>query len=478
MAESLPPSPVSKGDLIAGKYRVGGVIASGGMGVVVEGRHEALDQRVAIKFLRPQTAKSAEAKERFMREARAAARIESEHVVRVFDVGMHEGKIPYMVMELLEGMDLDREMHLRGPLPVVEAVDRIVQALEAVAEAHAMGIVHRDLKPSNLYLASRAGKTKKRVKVLDFGISKVAAEALLSASLTSTKSVLGSPGYMSPEQVRNTKSVDARGDVWSIGVILYELLSGRSAYSGESLGDVFAKIREEPLVSIRTYRPDVPPALDAVIAKCLERDRDKRFPNAGVLREALLPFASESGARGALDSITEAEPDAFARAAMDQATLDVPKDLPPSGNTISATSSQADVANDAETPKLSQRRVVIGLAAVAAVLLVAAAVGLRSSPSVSQTSAVVSPPTTSARSPAESGPPAPLGETMEEPAAALAPASSPTPSASDGPPKGPRSPAAGKVARPPSTRPATSVNTPPPRSSAPPPSKKANDLGI
>jgi eukaryotic-like serine/threonine-protein kinase len=450
------------------------------MGIVVEGRHEALDQRVAIKFLRPQTAKSAEAKERFMREARAAARIESEHVVRVFDVGMHEGSIPYMVMEFLEGMDLDREMHLRGPLPVVEAVDRIVQALEAVAEAHAMGIVHRDLKPSNLFLASRAGKSKKRVKVLDFGISKVAAEALLSASLTSNKSVLGSPGYMSPEQVRNTKSVDARGDVWSMGVILHELLSGRPAFSGESLGDVFAKIREEPLASIRTYRPEVSPALDAVIAKCVERDREKRYPNAGVLREALLPFASESAARGALDSIAEAQPDTVARAVMDQETLDVPRELLPSGNTISATSSQADVAHNLETPKLAPRRIVIGVAAVAAVSLVAAAVALRSSPSVSQTPAVVSPPTISARSPAESGIPAPLGETMKEPAPALASAAAPPPSSSAEPSiSGPHSPAATKVARPPSTRPATSAKTPPPpRPSAPPPSKKANDLGI
>jgi serine/threonine-protein kinase len=197
-------------------------------------------------------------------------------------------------MELLEGEDLEQLVERRGPLPVHEAVWYVLETLEALGEAHARGIVHRDLKPSNLFL-SRSGD-RSRVKVLDFGISKL--ERGMEApqvSLTTTKSMLGSPGYMSPEQVRSSKNVDARTDIWSVGVILYELLQGSQAFVGETLGDVFAKIREEPLPSIRTVRPDVPEALDRILARCLERDRSQRFSSALELAQALRPYASPSG---------------------------------------------------------------------------------------------------------------------------------------------------------------------------------------
>jgi serine/threonine-protein kinase len=180
----------------------------------------------------------------------------------------------------------------------------MVEALEAICEAHAAGIVHRDLKPSNLFLADKADGSR-RVKVLDFGISKFARTAAPDVALTSTASMLGSPGYMSPEQVRSTKSVDVRTDIWSLGVILYELLTGVPAFTGETLGDVFAKIREEDLPPIRTRRPQVPRALAAVLGECLQRDRDKRIADAATLRRRLLPFAGAGDGRVRVSSPAE-----------------------------------------------------------------------------------------------------------------------------------------------------------------------------
>jgi eukaryotic-like serine/threonine-protein kinase len=276
------------GALIAGKYRLGEKLAKGGMGVVCAGAHEALDQQVAIKFLLPESSTKPEIVERFLREARAAAKIQSDHVVRVYDVGSHEGT-PYMVMEYLEGSDFSRLLDDGGALPIDETVEYVCQALEAVAEAHRIGIVHRDLKPANLFLALRSdGST--RVKVLDFGISKVDQGRDLNAALTSTHVMLGSPGYMSPEQVRSTKGVDARTDIWSIGVILYEALTGTVAYTGETLGDIFAKIREESLPPLRSVRAEVPTEIEAIVSKCLERKRENRFADGRELLQALSPF--------------------------------------------------------------------------------------------------------------------------------------------------------------------------------------------
>jgi tRNA A-37 threonylcarbamoyl transferase component Bud32 len=279
------------GTLIAGKYRVGEVLAAGGMGVVVEAEHTALGQRVAIKFLRPEAAREAEFVERFLREARAAASLQSDHVIRVFDIGTDERGVPFMVMELLAGNNLEEEIGARGPLPAAEATAYIVEALDAIVEAHAAGIVHRDLKPSNLFLAAKPDGSQ-RLRVLDFGIAKVSDTTVTDTALTSTKTMLGSPRYMSPEQVRSTKNVDGRTDVWALGVILYELLAGEPAFSGETVGDVFAKIREEDLPPIRGLRPDVPEGLAEVLHGCLQRDRGKRIADAVTLRSRLLPFTA------------------------------------------------------------------------------------------------------------------------------------------------------------------------------------------
>jgi serine/threonine protein kinase len=292
-------STIEPGAMIAGKYRVHRMLAEGGMGMIMEAEHVALGQRVAVKLLLPEMESRPEIIQRFLREARAAARLRSDHVVRVFDIGTDDRGLPFMVMELLSGVDIASEIETRGSLPFGEAVSYILEALDAIVEAHAAGIVHRDLKPANLFLSGSAGGTR-RVRVLDFGISKFTdvIDGMPDASITSSQSMLGSPAYMSPEQVRSTKGVDARTDVWALGVILYEMLTGVSAFDGDSLGDIFAKIREEDVPPLRNRCPDVPEELAAIVHACLVRDREKRMPDATTLRDRLRPFASRESQVG------------------------------------------------------------------------------------------------------------------------------------------------------------------------------------
>jgi len=299
MTESGPIA-VRAGDLVAGKYRVEGVIGLGGMGVVVAARHEQLDQRVAIKLVRDQVLRNPEAVQRFLREARAAAKLKSEHAARVLDVGTLESGAPYMVMEFLEGSDLAQMLEQRGPVPVDMAADWLAQACEALAEAHAIGIVHRDLKPQNLFLARTVGGAAS-VKVLDFGVSK-SAETIMSgpAALTRTRSMLGSPLYMAPEQMRSSRDVDARADVWALGVVLFELLTRRLPFEAETLPELCLKVVTDPPQSLSALRPDVPDAMTQVVLRCLEKEREKRFATAAELAAALAPFVP-SGSRAAVE---------------------------------------------------------------------------------------------------------------------------------------------------------------------------------
>jgi eukaryotic-like serine/threonine-protein kinase len=280
-------APVQEGEILDGKYRVDRVLGVGGMGIVVAATHVALNQRVAIKFLLPAALANAQVIERFAREARAAVQIQSEHVARVIDVGTLPTGSPYMVMEFLEGSDLAAVLEKDGGMPIDRAIGYILQACEAIAEAHALGIVHRDLKPANLFLARRPGR-EAIVKVLDFGISKTKDAA--SSGLTQTSAVMGSPYYMAPEQMMSSKDVDARSDIWALGIILYELLTGSPPFAGESMAEVVFAVTQRDPAPIQSKRADVPAELGNVIASCLARDPTQRYPNVAKLAAALAPF--------------------------------------------------------------------------------------------------------------------------------------------------------------------------------------------
>ncbi|MCC6217735.1 MAG: serine/threonine protein kinase [Polyangiaceae bacterium] len=280
---------VEPGVVLAGKYRVERVLGQGGMGYVVAARDLQLDRRVAVKFLLPEVLGVPDAAARFLREARASVRIQNEHVVRVIDVGTLETGAPYMVMEYLEGSDLGALVQQRGVLPVSEAADYVIQACAALAEAHASGIVHRDIKPANLFLAKRAGGSS-MIKVLDFGISKVTQAG--DAGLTKTSSMMGSPLYMSPEQMKNAKDVDARADQWALGCILYELTTGTTPFLGESIPQICAAILAQEPPPPSSHRPELPAEFEGVVMRCLRKTPEERFADVADLTAALVPFAS------------------------------------------------------------------------------------------------------------------------------------------------------------------------------------------
>jgi hypothetical protein len=320
---------VQVGQVLAGKYRVERVLGQGGMGVVVAATHLQLGQLFALKFLLPHMCEHAEAVARFAREARAAVQIQSEHVARVTDVGTLESGAPYMVMEYLQGSDLSEVLRARGPLPITEAVGFMLQACEAIAEAHALGIVHRDLKPANMFLTRRRDGSP-LVKVLDFGISKALQETLSSPSVTSTAAIMGSPLYMSPEQVRSSKSVDARSDVWALGVILQELLTGAPTYEAETASALMAMIAADPPTPLRQRRPDAPPQLEAVVLRCLEKDRERRVSNVAELARAIAPFGA-ADARASVERISRVLGEAAAPHSMPAATYDPGSAVLPAG---------------------------------------------------------------------------------------------------------------------------------------------------
>ncbi|WP_437510371.1 protein kinase domain-containing protein [Sorangium sp. So ce1099] len=287
-------APVVEGEVIAGKYRVDRVVGRGGMGMVVAASHLFLPQRVAIKLLLSDD--SPALVQRFLREARAAARLKGEHVVRVLDVGELESGVPYIVMEFLEGEDLSDVIRARGQLDVAEAADYVLQACVAMAEAHAAGIVHRDLKPANLFLTTTPGGAK-LIKVLDFGISKEMPSGGEGggASLTQTREVLGSPIYMPPEQMRSSRSVDARSDIWALGAILYRALVGRPPFEAPALAELVLQVASAEPVPPSALRSDLPLELEGVILHCLQKDPARRPQTVADLALALAPFAPAGG---------------------------------------------------------------------------------------------------------------------------------------------------------------------------------------
>jgi serine/threonine-protein kinase len=296
------------GDVVAGKYRLEKVAGEGGMGIVYAAEHLVLKQRVAVKVLLPSAAQSDAVVERFAREAQAAAKITSEHVARVMDAGSLKSGAPFLVMEFLEGCDLEELLELsKEPLQVEEAVDYIIQALEGLAHAHAAGIVHRDLKPANLFLACRpdGGNT---IKLLDFGISKSVKARPEDKRLTG-QHVLGSPIYMSPEQLRNAKDIDGRADLWSIGVVAYELLTNEVPFDGEGVGEIFAAVLEKEVEPVHHKNWRVSEELSRIIEKALSRNVEDRWQDAAILAKKLAPFGT-----GAFTPIVERAEQVLARA--------------------------------------------------------------------------------------------------------------------------------------------------------------------
>jgi serine/threonine protein kinase len=272
------------GALLADKYRIDRVLGNGGMGVVVAATHVHLGQPVALKLLRDDLVDDVKMVARFVREARASAQLRSEHVCKVSDVGTLGSNVPYIVMELLAGRDLATLLEEAGPLPIALAVDYVLQACLGVAEAHARGIVHRDLKPANLFLTSRPDGSL-LIKVLDFGIAKATKD--MDFSLTRTDTVIGSPGYMAPEQLRSARDADTRTDVWGIGVTLFELIAGHAPFKADSLTELTLRVAMDPTPPLGVYSP---PGFEQVIGHCLEKEPNARFQNVAELAYALAPF--------------------------------------------------------------------------------------------------------------------------------------------------------------------------------------------
>ena len=280
------------GQVVAGKYLIQRLLGSGAMGAVFAAHHQLLGQTVALKVMLPTIATSKVAARRFLNEARAMARIEGEHVARVLDMGHLEHDVPFIALELLEGDDLAEVLAQRGRFSQSDAVSYVLQALEAVAQAHALGIVHRDLKPANLFLAKRRDG-RELVKVLDFGISKAPnpQTSTFPSGLTQSSAMLGSPTYMSPEQIRDSGAVDARADIWAVGVILFELLTGEPPFNAQTANQLLARILEQEPPPLRTLCPELPEALEAVILRCLAKAPEHRFESVAELALALAPLA-------------------------------------------------------------------------------------------------------------------------------------------------------------------------------------------
>ncbi|MCU0686329.1 MAG: protein kinase [Polyangiaceae bacterium] len=466
------------GDLrVNAKYALREELGRGGMGVVYAGEHLALGQPVAIKFLLPELAAKPEALARFLREARAAASLRGAHVVRIIDVEQPDDGPPYMVMERLEGEPFDTLLDRRKRLPVLEAVDYVLEACEAVAEAHAQGLVHRDLKPGNLFLTEGPDGAR-HVKVLDFGISKSLVGAAVGASLTGPDASLGSPEYMSPEQVRDAGRVDARTDLWSLGVILYELLSGRVPFEGNSVPHVLALVLTAEPPPLRSARADVPEALEAAVARCLERDAEKRPADVAELAALLAPF----GGPGALSSAARVRAMLAAgpRSAPSRRT---PIGEPPPGSKAASTASAGLETLDAAPPSAPRARLRAAWFAGAALVAGLAWLGWgggrapwSTSPAATAGFVPTAPPlrsvSTSLPSASTSLPSA--SSPSPTPSAADGPSPSPTPSAADGPPGSEASPPASGRPRASAPRPSAATRLP---GRAPAPPKVADSPG-
>jgi eukaryotic-like serine/threonine-protein kinase len=291
--ESSESCPLDQriGQVVGDKYLIRRLLGEGGMGTVYEARHQVVGRRFAIKFLRAQFAEEAQMLARFRREAQAAGALENENIAAVTDFGSATDGSPYIVMEYLDGSDLAKLLRENGPLPVGRAVGAVIQACRGLNAAHDSGIVHRDLKPENLFVCKR-GDGSDLIKVLDFGIAKLRKPDVTDDLSTETGMALGTPYYMSPEHAQGSKDIDHRTDIYALGVILYELLSGRRPHDGEGYNAAIVQIATQPPTPLQSLRPDLPAPLHAVISRALARDPEQRFASAAELADALAPFVS------------------------------------------------------------------------------------------------------------------------------------------------------------------------------------------
>ncbi len=418
--ETGPPVPI--GEVIHQKYRLDRVIGRGGIGVVVAAEHLQLRESVAIKFLLPGPARDAAMVARFLREARAAVRIRSEHVAKVLDVGTTDAGAPFMVMEHLEGTDLAAlRRERRAVFGVEETALYVLQACEALAEAHVLGIVHRDLKPANLFLTTRPDGGA-CIKVLDFGISKMHE---VEGVVTETANTLGSPLYMSPEQLVSARDVDARTDVWSLGAVLYELLTNRRTFARGTFAEICVRVLHETPPRPSSLRPDLPEALDKIVTKCLSKDRNDRYDDVGGLAAALAPFGGEEGRVSA------------SRTRRITARSPAPRNDAPVLARITATPEGVTSVTGIMTlpqPASNRRRVWIGVGAFGGAAMVAIALAaFDTHPTVTTTVATAAPLAASTSAPSLVPPPtvaeapAPSSEPASAPAASSAAATHETP---------------------------------------------------
>jgi serine/threonine-protein kinase len=293
--------PLREGDRIA-DYVVERIVGVGGMAAVAVASHESARHRVAIKMLLPGNASQTEVVKRFEREQRTLMQLHSEHALRVYGAGRH-GNLPFMLVEYLQGHDLSEVLKTEGPLPIEQAVEYILQACHCVAEAHSLGITHRDLKPGNLFLTRRTDGSP-CIKVLDFGISKVQHDVTDEPTLTKTTAVMGSPFYMSPEQMLSSRDVDARTDIWALGVTLYELLTKSLPFAAETAMQVCRRIMGDAPTPLRKLRPHYPEKLERAIERCLQRRPDQRYANIADFAQQLVEFGPAHAAY-AVQSIFE-----------------------------------------------------------------------------------------------------------------------------------------------------------------------------
>jgi serine/threonine-protein kinase len=344
---------------LVGRYRLEEIVGYGGMGSVWRAVHMGLGENVAVKLVSANFVRSQEALRRFDTEAKAAARIRSRHVPQVFDNGVLEDGTPFLVMELLQGESLAARVNRLGPIPITETAAILDQCCRALARAHSLGIVHRDIKPENVYLAQSVDDDGYVVKVLDFGIAKVTT-ALTDDGRSSTRTgtLLGTPLYMSPEQARGLRSIDARTDIYSLGLVTYTMLTGRLPFSGVTLGDLLLQICAEPLPSLRAFAPQLPPPVEEWFQKACAKLPDDRFPTAPALAEGLRIAAGISMSRQS-DSLGGKQPPVSAFDATEGANF-----RPMGAGGLAAPSTTAGASLAAPEPKHRSRWALVAVAAL------------------------------------------------------------------------------------------------------------------